>query len=378
MISLPGNSLAAIRYFLYNPALLLLLVPSFAMRVDDFDFELPESLIAKYPLSERNASRLLSLNRDTGDICHGQFLDLKNSLAAGDLLVFNDTRVIPARLLGHKATGGRVEVLIERVLNDSQALTHIRASKAPKIGGRIMIGEYELEVSGRDEGLFLVDCGPSMSLSVMLERYGHMPLPPYIDRADEALDRDRYQTVYNKTPGAVAAPTAGLHFDQQLLDELATAGIKMAFVTLHVGAGTFQPVRVSRVADHKMHQEYLQVSEQCCQQIRDTKAKGRRVIAVGTTAVRALETAAANHQHIAAYQGDTQIFIYPGVEFKVVDAMITNFHLPKSTLLMLVSAFAGREKILRAYQAAVSEKYRFFSYGDAMFLHGNHQTYDFS
>jgi S-adenosylmethionine:tRNA ribosyltransferase-isomerase len=341
------------------------------MRVDDFDFELPESLIAKYPLPERSASKLLCINRENGELVHKHFANLRDLLVPGDLLVFNDTRVIPARLLGCKATGGRVEVLVERVISSSEALVHIRASKAPKAGTRIIINEFELEVTGRDEELFFIKTLSADSITTILERHGHMPLPPYIDRADEALDRERYQTVFNRVAGAVAAPTAGLHFDLSLLDTLSRSGIDMAFVTLHVGAGTFQPVRVQSIADHKMHKEYLQVNNTCCQQLMAAKASGHRVIAVGTTAVRALETAAAQSiEGVHPFQGDTQIFIYPGYEFKIVDAMITNFHLPKSTLLMLVSAFAGQQNIMAAYQAAIAANYRFFSYGDAMFLHG--------
>jgi len=362
------------------------------MRVDDFDFDLPESLIAHYPLPERSASRLLALDRSSGQIGHHYFSDLQTMLEPGDLLVFNDTRVIPARLCGQKVTGGKVEILVERLTGEQEALVHLRASKSPKAGGVIVIASKdkvdkesvskevaddhiavaELEVTGRTpEGLFFIRVRSGLPLAELIENHGHMPLPPYIERADEALDRERYQTIYNRSPGAVAAPTAGLHFDQALLDNISAAGVDMAFVTLHVGAGTFQPVRVGVVSEHRMHKEYLEVSEACCQQIRAAKAKGRRVIAVGTTSVRALETAAAQGlDGIAPFHGDTQIFIYPGFNFNVVDAMITNFHLPKSTLLMLVSAFAGRNNVLQAYHAAIEAKYRFFSYGDAMFLHG--------
>ncbi len=338
------------------------------MRVDDFDFDLPESLIAKYPLSKRSSSRLLCMDKKTGQKQHRQFQDIEDYLNPGDVLVFNDTRVIPARMFGQKATGGKVELLIERVLSSHEALAHIRSSKAPKPGARIHIGDDVVEVTGRDDALFFVRSLGAASISDILESHGHMPLPPYIDREDEVSDRERYQTVYSKNPGAVAAPTAGLHFDEELLARLAAKGVEFAFVTLHVGAGTFQPVRVESVGDHKMHKEYLEVSEECVARISKAKAGGNKVIAVGTTAVRSLETAAASGE-LRPYVGDTQIFIYPGYQFRVVDALVTNFHLPKSTLLMLVSAFAGRENILSAYHEAIDREYRFFSYGDAMLLH---------
>ncbi|WP_020409493.1 tRNA preQ1(34) S-adenosylmethionine ribosyltransferase-isomerase QueA [Hahella ganghwensis] len=338
------------------------------MRVDDFDFELPETLIAKYPLSKRSASRLLCMDRKTGQREHRQFQDIEQYLNPGDLLVFNDTRVIPARMFGQKATGGKLEILIERVINSHEALAHIRSSKAPKPGARIQVGEFSLEVTGRDDALFYIRTLGDAVISDILEQHGHMPLPPYIDREDELADRERYQTVYSKNPGAVAAPTAGLHFDEELLARLEAKGVEFAYVTLHVGAGTFQPVRVESVSDHKMHKEYLEVSKECVEKINLAKTQGNKVVAVGTTAVRSLETAASSGE-LQPFMGETRIFIYPGYEFRVVDMLVTNFHLPRSTLLMLVSAFAGRENILAAYKEAVAREYRFFSYGDAMLLH---------
>ncbi|WLQ17299.1 tRNA preQ1(34) S-adenosylmethionine ribosyltransferase-isomerase QueA [Hahella aquimaris] len=339
------------------------------MRVDDFDFDLPPELIARRPLAERSSSRLLCLDADTGEINHRGFKDLLGMINPGDLLVFNDTRVIPARLFGQKRSGGKVEVMVERVVSLTEMLAHVRASKAPKPGVEILIEDnYVLTMVEREGDLFRLRVSEGGSVSELLEACGHMPLPPYIDREDDLSDRERYQTVYSRQPGAVAAPTAGLHFDEPLLRALAQKGVETAFVTLHVGAGTFQPVRVDVVQDHRMHSEYLEVSADVCEQVRKVKAAGGRVIAVGTTAVRALETASRSGT-IEPYAGDTSIFIYPGYEFVTVDALVTNFHLPKSTLLMLVSAFAGREHILAAYQEAIEQRYRFFSYGDAMFLH---------
>ena len=345
-----------------------LVVVKTLMRIDDFDFQLPDSLIAKHPLSERSSSRLLCL-ASSGDIAHRHFSDLVDYLNPGDLLVFNNTRVIPARLFGNKETGGKLEILIERMIDEHSALAHIRSSKSPRPDSFILVEGYRFKVTGREESLFQIQVVDGHSLSDVLESVGHMPLPPYIDRADTEEDKERYQTVFNKVPGAVAAPTAGLHFDQPLLDKLFRKGVEFSYVTLHVGAGTFQPVRVSQIKDHQMHKEFLQVDEDCCVKIRETKARGGRVVAIGTTAVRSLETAGRDGQ-ITPFSGDTQIFIYPGYRFNVVDAMVTNFHLPKSTLLMLVSAFAGRDNILNAYHKAIENKYRFFSYGDAMFLQG--------
>lgn len=343
------------------------------MKRSDFSYELPPELIAQEPLAERSASRLLRLDGASGAIHHHTFRYLPELLQPGDLLVFNDTRVLPARLWGQKATGGRVEILLERVTGERTALAHIRASKSPKADSTISLcaGPDEAPspdwvlVTGREGELFSISSPEP--LGPLLARLGHMPLPPYIERADVDIDRERYQTVYASREGAVAAPTAGLHFDDAVFDALHERGVERCHVTLHVGAGTFQPVRTDDIRDHEMHAEYLEVDEKACAAIAATRARGGRVVAVGTTAVRSLETASASGE-LAPYLGDTRLFIYPGYRFNCVDAMITNFHLPESTLLMLVSAFAGKEHILRAYRGAVDERYRFFSYGDAMFL----------
>lgn len=339
------------------------------MHVADFHFDLPESLIARHPLAERRGSRLLVLDGPTGELNHLHFGDLLGYLQPGDLMVFNDTRVIPARLFGQKASGGKLEILVERVLDEERVLAHVRSSKSPKPGSRILIdGGAEAEMVARHEALFeLKFAEPVLPL---LERVGHMPLPPYIDRPDEAEDRERYQTVYARNAGAVAAPTAGLHFDEPLLDAIRAKGVATAFVTLHVGAGTFQPVRVERIEDHHMHREWLQVDQAVVDAVAACRARGGRVIAVGTTSVRSLESAARDGQ-LKAFSGETDIFLYPGRPFHVVDALVTNFHLPESTLLMLVSAFAGYRETMAAYATAVAEGYRFFSYGDAMFITRN-------
>ncbi|HEY5718543.1 MAG TPA: tRNA preQ1(34) S-adenosylmethionine ribosyltransferase-isomerase QueA [Motiliproteus sp.] len=338
------------------------------MRVKDFSFELPDHLIARFPTPERSGSRLLCLDGDSGELAHRQFPALLDLVRPGDLMVFNNTRVIPARLFGHKASGGKIELLVERVLDEHNVLAHIRASKAPKPGSTLLLdGGCSAEVTGRQDALFEVCFDGERSVLSWLEQIGHMPLPPYIDREDQLSDRERYQTVYNQRPGAVAAPTAGLHFDDAMLQALRDKGVEQAFVTLHVGAGTFQPVRVDTIAEHKMHAEYIEVSAEVVAQVEATKARGGRVIAVGTTSVRSLESAARGGA-LRPYSGDTDIFIYPGYRWQVVDALVTNFHLPESTLLMLVSAFAGREHIRRAYAEAVAQEYRFFSYGDAMFM----------
>lgn len=336
------------------------------MQVSDFDYELPPELIAQYPAEPRSSSRLLYLNADSGGLEDLRFADVLRLLRAGDLLVCNDTRVMPARLRGRKASGGRVEIMLDRVLDTHRALALIKSSRAPVSGTRIMLGDgAELEVVGRAEDLF--ELRFAQPVSDVLERTGEVPLPPYIQRAAEAGDVSRYQTVYARRDGAVAAPTAGLHFDASLMGALATAGIETAFVTLHVGAGTFQPVRATRVEDHRMHAEFVDVSEEVCARVAGARARGGRVVAVGTTAVRSLESACRCGE-LRPYRGDTEIFIYPGYRFRGVDAMITNFHLPRSTLLMLVAAFAGRDRILAAYRHAVAERYRFYSYGDAMFI----------
>ncbi len=334
-----------------------------------FAYHLPEELIAFAPAAERSTSRLLCLDGINGALAHHTFSHLTQLLNPGDLLVFNNTRVIPARLFGHKASGGKVEILIERLLPGKQALAQMRASKSPAAGSFIQLDEAtQVQVVGRQGALYqLAFDQPPLDV---LERLGHMPLPPYIARPDEQADRERYQTVYAQTPGAVAAPTAGLHFDEALLSALKELGIQTAFVTLHVGAGTFSPVRVDNIHEHTMHSEWMQVSEEVCAQVRAAKARGNRVIAVGTTSVRCLETASASGA-ITPYEGDTNIFIYPGIPFNTVDALITNFHLSESTLLMLVCAFAGYRRTLDTYKLAVEQRYRFFSYGDAMFITKN-------
>ena len=338
------------------------------MKLTDFKFDCPTNLIAQFPMPDRTASRLLTLHGETGELQDQQFADLTSLLEPNDLLVFNNTKVIPARLLGHKDSGGKVEVLVERVLDEHRVLAHIRSSKSPGAGRHLRLEEkLDAEVLGRQDALFELVFHQEESVTSLLEQFGRLPLPPYIEREVAQSDADRYQTVYAQHTGAVAAPTAGLHFDHAMLDTLAELGIETAEVTLHVGAGTFQPVRVDDIKTHQMHSERIEVSEQVCQQLRDTKARGGRVIAVGTTSVRALESASQSGQ-IAPFEGETDIFIYPGYDFKQVDAMITNFHLSESTLLMLVSAFAGRDNILHAYQHAVEQQYRFFSYGDAMFI----------
>ncbi|MEL4282503.1 MULTISPECIES: tRNA preQ1(34) S-adenosylmethionine ribosyltransferase-isomerase QueA [Shewanella] len=340
------------------------------MRVTDFSFDLPDELIARYPMAQRNASRLLTLDGNTGTLADKQFTDLLGMINPGDLMVFNNTRVIPARLFGQKASGGKLEILVERMLDDKHILAHVRSSKSPKVDSIIHLdGGYEMKMAARHDALFELELLSDLTILEVLEAVGHMPLPPYIDRPDEDADKERYQTVYNQNPGAVAAPTAGLHFDDAMLEALKAKGVNIAFVTLHVGAGTFQPVRVDNVLEHKMHSEWANVPQDVVDLIAQTKAAGKRVVAVGTTSVRSLESAArASEGELKAFSGDTDIFIYPGYQFQIVDAMITNFHLPESTLIMLVSAFAGFDHVMAAYQHAITQKYRFFSYGDAMFV----------
>ncbi|WP_249677185.1 tRNA preQ1(34) S-adenosylmethionine ribosyltransferase-isomerase QueA [Pseudomonas abieticivorans] len=339
------------------------------MRVADFSFELPDSLIARHPLAERHGSRLLTLDGPTGALGHRQFTDLLEHLRPGDLMVFNNTRVIPARVFGQKASGGKLEILVERVLDSHSVLAHVRSSKSPKPGSTILIdGGGEAQMVARHDALF--ELRFNEEVLPLLDRVGHMPLPPYIDRPDEGADRERYQTVYAERLGAVAAPTAGLHFDDGLLAQIKAKGVESAFVTLHVGAGTFQPVRVEKLEDHHMHKEWLEVSQEVVDAVNACKARGGRVVAVGTTSVRSLESAARDGV-LKPFSGDTDIFIFPGRPFHVVDALVTNFHLPESTLLMLVSAFAGYPETMAAYQAAVANGYRFFSYGDAMFITRN-------
>lgn len=339
------------------------------MKRTDFYYELPDELIARYPAQQRSASRLLVMGRTDGQLRDSHFLDVVSLLNPGDLLVFNNTKVIPARLFGNKTTGGKVEVLVERLLDQQRCLAHVRASKSPKPGSCIVLEDgSQLTMLGRQGDLFELQ-SQTQSLLDILQAVGHMPLPPYIDRADETLDQSRYQTVYAEAPGAVAAPTAGLHFDESLMSAIKDKGVNTAFVTLHVGAGTFQPVRADDIRDHVMHSEWLDVPQAAIDAIEQTKARGARVFAVGTTSVRCLETCAQQSgDTLSPYQGDTDIFIYPGYQFQVVDGLITNFHLPESTLIMLVSAFAGRDPVLAAYQHAVDQRYRFFSYGDAMLI----------
>lgn len=337
------------------------------MKTSDFNFDLPNELIARFPLAQRSSSRLLSLHKQTGEVSHGHFRDLLAFFNAGDLIVFNNTKVIPARLYGAKLSGGKLEALIERVTGEHEALAHIRSSRSPKPGSRILLEGVEVEVVGREGALFQLRFLDERPLINVLEAVGHMPLPPYMERDDIDSDRDRYQTVYAQKPGAVAAPTAGLHFDDELLAELKAKGVNFAFVTLHVGAGTFQPVKVENIEEHHMHSEYIEVSEEVALAVKATRASGNKVVAVGTTSVRSLESASQNGE-IEPFNGESEIFIYPGYVFKSVDAIITNFHLPESTLIMLVSAFAGRENTMAAYNEAVQQQYRFFSYGDAMLL----------
>ncbi|WP_347986889.1 tRNA preQ1(34) S-adenosylmethionine ribosyltransferase-isomerase QueA [Methylomonas sp. AM2-LC] len=336
------------------------------MKKSDFFYHLPDALIAQKPLPQRNASRLLKLDKHSGAVTDSRFTDFLDMLEERDLVVFNDTKVIPARLYAHKSSGGKVEILIERIENAYQALAHIKASKAPKANGELILDNGKVcRVIEREQDLFRLNFGTDCNLLELLTDIGHIPLPPYINRADDVDDLDRYQTLFAKHAGAVAAPTAGLHFDQAALEYLDKRGIAKAYVTLHVGSGTFQPVRVEDLAQHVMHKEYFNVTEKTIADILHTKAQGGRVVAIGTTAVRALESAAASGKLQAGY-GDTNLFITPGYQFKVVDAMLTNFHLPESTLLMLISAFAGYEVIMQAYQHAIKNEYRFFSYGDAM------------
>jgi S-adenosylmethionine:tRNA ribosyltransferase-isomerase len=343
------------------------------LKKSDFHYELPEALIAQVPLPERSASRLLCVPAHAQPLADRNMRDLPSLLEPGDLLVFNDTRVLPARLFGQKTTGGRVEILIERVLAGQQARAQVSASKSPKAGGRIMLDAGgEAEVLGREGEFYRLRFDVDAPLESWLLQAGRMPLPPYIRREPGIDDGERYQTVFAREIGAVAAPTAGLHFDEALLEALRARGVQFGHVTLHVGAGTFQPMRVDDLREHRMHSEWLNVGAGLVEQIRETRAAGGRVVAVGTTVVRALESAlqadGAGTGELRPFAGETQIFIFPGYRIRSVDALLTNFHLPESTLLMLVSAFAGRERVLSAYEHAVRERYRFFSYGDAMLL----------
>ncbi|MCY3802917.1 MAG: tRNA preQ1(34) S-adenosylmethionine ribosyltransferase-isomerase QueA [Gammaproteobacteria bacterium] len=338
------------------------------MNLVQFDYELPEALIAQSPLDERTSGRLLHF------ACHGseyrdlKFLDLKHLLREGDLLVLNDTRVIPARLFCRKSSGGKVELLIERILDAGKVIVHLKASKPPAPGSHLVFAnDVVAKVKGRRDDLFVLQFKDQGEIEMLLQQFGKTPLPPYISREPDSGDRERYQTVFARHPGAVAAPTAGLHFDQPLLEQLQQQGVEHAFITLHVGAGTFQPVRTQSIEAHRLHAEQAQVTQQVCQKVLACKRRGGRVIAVGTTAVRALESAA-QEGSLRSYSGDTSLFIFPGFQFRVVDGLVTNFHLPKSTLLMLVCAFAGYETTMAAYRHAVTQRYRFYSYGDAMFI----------
>lgn len=338
------------------------------MRLEDFDFSLPDELIASQPLPERSESRLMYLDRATGAIKHQHVYDMPTLLQPGDLLVFNNTKVIPARLYGMKATGGKVEVLLERILDEHTFLAKVGTNKRVALGTRILITEdVVLIVIAKQDDFFVLQLDGQIPMEELFLKYGEIPLPPYIQRRATEIDQDRYQTVFAEQLGAVAAPTAGLHFDHQLLQRLTDNHIEIAFITLHVGAGTFQPVRVAQVTEHKMHHEYCEVSAETCERIKACKQRGGRVIAVGTTVTRSLETAALSGE-IKPYYGETNIFIYGDYQFHCIDGLFTNFHLPKSTLLMLVSAFAGYEHTMHAYRVAVAEKYRFFSYGDAMLI----------
>ena len=338
------------------------------MKKSDFDFDLPNALIAQSPLAERSASRLLVLDRGAGTRQNRQFRELPGMLQPGDLLVFNDTRVLPARLFGHKDSGGAVEILIERVTGTHEARAQLGVSKKPKEGGRILLADGSaVTVLGREGEFFRLRFESHEPLEKILLRLGEMPLPPYIERKPGQDDTTRYQTVFAREPGAVAAPTAGLHFDEGLLARLAERGVDFGYVTLHVGAGTFQPMRAEDISDHVMHREWLNVGAELVEKIRRTRAAGGRVVAVGTTVVRALESATVEGR-LHPFAGETQIFIFPGYRITSIDGLITNFHLPQSTLLMLVSALTSREFILDAYRYAVQERYRFFSYGDAMLV----------
>lgn len=347
------------------------------MQLADFHFELPLELIARYPLAKRSESRLMCLAKQSNNLIHNQFFSVLDLIQEGDLLVLNETKVIPARLFGQKVTGGQVELLVERVLDQHRIIAQVRASKSPKVGDLIYMRQADgtkstspitLEVLNRQEQFYeLKYQGTDCSILDLIEKLGKIPLPHYMHRQAEESDKERYQTVYAKHKGSVAAPTAGFHFDEALLQKLRDKKVSFGYLTLHIGAGTFAPVRVDDIREHKMHSEYIEVSAELCDLIVKTKAAGKRVISVGTTSLRALETASQSGE-IKPFYGDTNIFIYPGYQFNCADALITNLHLPSSTLLMLVCAFAGKEKVLHAYNEAVKRGYRFYSYGDAMWM----------
>lgn len=339
------------------------------MQLNDFNFELPPSLIARFPLEKRSASKLLCLHQQAAAPIHRDFSSVIDLVEEGDLLIFNDTRVIPARLIGHKETGGQVEVLVERVLDDNHILAQVRASKMLRLGSYLQFSQnISLEVADRCQQFYkLRSHDKQQTILELIEAIGQIPLPPYMHRLPDENDINRYQTIYAKHKGSVAAPTAGLHFDEELLQQLANKNIEMGYLTLHIGAGTFSPIRVEQIQEHQMHAEYLEVSASLCEQITAAKARGNRVIAVGTTSLRALETAAQGGD-IAPYHGETSIFIYPGYQFRCVDVLITNLHLPCSSLLILTCAFGGFDKVMRAYNEAVKQSYRFYSYGDVMWI----------
>ncbi len=336
------------------------------MQLTDFDYILPDELIAKYPLEQRSASRMLHYKYCQNKIYHKQTVDLVDVLAPGEVLVFNNTKVIPARLFGEKSTGGKVELLVEKIFDNNRARVMIKSNRAINQDQQIFLHGYKVVVIRKEQDLFIIELEDDISISKLLDEYGHVPIPPYLNRKQQELDLTRYQTVYASCPGAIAAPTAGLHFDQRLLNRLQKKGIKFEYLTLHVGLGTFVPVKVNNIAEHAMHKEYIELNEEVCFRLNKIKTEGKRLIAVGTTVTRALESAYTNK--LTAFHGETDIFIYPGYEFKAIDCLLTNFHLPKSTLLMLISAFVGRENILKTYQEAIANKYRFFSYGDLMYL----------
>lgn len=337
-------------------------------RTSDFDYELPVELIAQYPLVARSASRLMVAYPAGQCYQHSKFNQICNFLKPGDLLVLNNTKVIPARLYGTKSTGGRVECLIERILPENRILAHLKASKAPKLYSSILFeNAIQATVLAKIDDIYELKINHEVSVIDLLHQYGHVPLPPYIERSPKENDQERYQTIYATNLGAVAAPTAGLHFDHQLLDAIEKMGISITYVTLHVGAGTFQPIRTENLDEHQMHHEWMEISEETCNKIKHCKENGGRVIAVGTTTVRCLETAA-RQGNLSAYRGETNLFIIPGFRFQCVDGLITNFHLPKSSLLMLVAALTGYEFMKTLYQEAILQRYRFYSYGDAMFI----------
>ena len=335
------------------------------MNIEEFNYTLPEELIAQQPTDKRSDSRLLQLNPNTEEIIDNSFTNFLSLINRNDLLIFNDTKVIKARIHGHKKSGGKVEVLIEKIINQNSFVGHIGTSKKINAGLEIMVGNFKLSVKDREENMFIIETDDN--IFNIIDRHGKLPLPPYINRDNEDFDDDRYQTVFAKHDGAIAAPTAGLHFDDQFFSELSKQNFNFGFITLHVGSGTFQPVRNSNITDHKMHSEEFMISQDVYDRVEQTKKNGGRIIAIGTTVLRALESAYAHPKKNTNFQ-KTNIFIYPGYQFKIVDSLFTNFHLPKSTLIMLVSAFAGHSFTMTAYAHAVLEKYRFFSYGDAMFI----------